>query len=193
MGTLVFEEAKAQLRVLAHQQRAALGRSERTEAAKAAAAHFFKTIAVEPGQVISAYWPIRDEIDCKPILAKLMDGGHTVCLPVVVSDDAPLEFRQWEDGAALYEAGFGTLGPADGAPVVEPDILIIPLLGFDTTGTRLGYGKGHYDRSIAAMSKVPILVGYAFAAQELKDIPRAAHDVPLDWLVTEAGAQKFER
>ncbi len=189
----MFEEAKAQMRLLAHKQRGALSSSMRARAGEKAAAHFLASIPLETDQIISAYWPIRDEIDCKPILRKLMDDGRQVCLPVIVRDDGPLEFRVWEQGAALYEAGFGTLGPADGAPVVEPDVIIVPLLGFDKSGTRLGYGKGHYDRSIAVMHKRPILVGYAFGAQELVDIPRAEHDVPLDWMVTEKGAQHFVR
>jgi 5-formyltetrahydrofolate cyclo-ligase len=97
----------------------------------------------------------------------------------------------WEAGAPLYDAGFGTLAPAESAPVAVPELIIIPLLGFDKTGTRLGYGRGYYDRTLAAMDKKPTLVGYAFAAQELDEIPRAAHDVPLDYLVTEAGVRLF--
>lgn len=183
--------AKAALREQAQKQRAALSSSERSEAASSAARLFFNSIPIEKGQVISAYWPIRDEIDSKPVLGGLMDDGHTVCLPVIMGDEVPLIFRQWESGAALYEAGFGTLAPAEGAPVLVPELLIIPLLGFDNAGTRLGYGKGHYDRSIAGMKKKPLLVGYAFAAQELKSIPREGHDVPLDFLITETGVKKF--
>lgn len=193
MGDIVIDEVKAGLRDMAQKQRAVLSGAERAEASQAAARHFLDAIEIAADQVISAYWPIRDEIDCKPLLGKLMDSGHQVCLPVVQGDELPLVFRRWELGAALYEAGFGSLAPADGAPVVEPDILIIPLLGFDKSGTRLGYGKGYYDRSVAAMSKVPQLIGYAFTAQELEDIPRDDHDVPLDWLITEDGAQRFAR
>jgi 5-formyltetrahydrofolate cyclo-ligase len=83
------------------------------------------------------------------------------------------------------------LAPADLAPVVEPDIIIMPLLGFDARGTRLGYGGGYYDRTLAAMSKTARLVGLAFAGQEVAEIPREGHDIPLDVIVTEAGVRQF--
>ncbi len=97
----------------------------------------------------------------------------------------------WEQGASLYEAGFGTLAPSELAPREEPDIIIMPLLGFDSRGTRLGYGGGYYDRTLAGLGKKPLLVGLAFAAQELDEIPREPHDVPLDVIVTEAGVRHF--
>lgn len=186
-----LDELKAALRRKAHEQRQRIGGSARVEAAAAAAEHFFAHIAFAPGQIVGAYWPIRDEIDCKPVLARLMDAGQPVCLPVIGDEDEPMTFRLWEQGAPLYPAGFGTLAPADAAPVVEPDVMIIPLLGFDALGTRLGYGKGHYDRTLAAMEKAPMLIGYAFAAQQLDFIPRGDHDVPLDAMVTEAGVRFF--
>jgi len=99
--------------------------------------------------------------------------------------------RVWEDGTPLYEAGFGTLAPSELAPQAEPDVMLVPLLGFDKFGTRLGYGGGYYDRTLARMHKKPKLVGLAFAAQELDIIPREDHDVPLDMVVTEAGLRSF--
>jgi 5-formyltetrahydrofolate cyclo-ligase len=185
-------DAKAILRDTARQARARIGSSVRKEAAEAAARHFFDAVKIADGQTIAAYWPIRDELDCKPVLTRLMDDGHLVCLPVVMGEDEPLMFRRWELGAPLYPAGFGTLVPPDDAPAVEPDIVLVPLLGFDSTGTRLGYGRAYYDRTVLGYAKRPMLVGYAFAAQELPDIPRSSHDVPLDMIVTELGARRFE-
>lgn len=186
-----IEAAKAALRIRALAQRAAFPHSERPAAAKAAAEHFFAAFTLAPGAIIAAYWPIRDELDCRPVLTRLMDAGQPVCLPVVNGDDEPLELRLWEEGAALYPSGFGTLAPADSAPVVEPDYVLMPLLGFDARGTRLGYGGGYYDRTLAALSHLPKLVGFAFSRQELEHVPREAHDVPLDAVVTEAGVRRF--
>jgi 5-formyltetrahydrofolate cyclo-ligase len=104
----------------------------------------------------------------------------------------PLQFRIWGADAPLYEAGFGTLAPSDLAPRAEPDLILMPLLGYDRTGTRLGYGGGYYDRTLAAMTKRPMLVGLAFSAQALDHIPREAHDIPLDAVVTESGVEFFE-
>jgi 5-formyltetrahydrofolate cyclo-ligase len=99
--------------------------------------------------------------------------------------------RLWEQGAPLYPSGFGTLAPSEIAPRAEPDVVVMPLLGFDRRGTRLGYGGGYYDRTLAQMKKQPRLIGYAFAAQELPEIPREPHDRPLDAMVTEIGIRHF--
>ena len=186
-----IEEAKAALRIKAHAARAALPQADRADAALAVMQHFFEGITLRVGDVVAAYWRIRDELDCQPILVRLMDSNQTVVLPVVLGPEEPLDLRVWEQGASLYEAGFGTLAPSELAPKAEPDIVIMPLLGFDRQGTRLGYGGGYYDRTLAHMRKKPKLIGLAFAAQELEVIPREAHDVPLDAIVTEAGVRHF--
>ncbi|HEY0853951.1 MAG TPA: 5-formyltetrahydrofolate cyclo-ligase [Devosia sp.] len=191
MGDAGIEQAKAAMRTKAHAMRDAMWPDRRAEASKAAAAHFFEGVTLRPGQVVAAYWPIRDELDVKPVLTRLMDDGQPVCLPVVVGDGLPLELRLWQPGTALYPSGFGTLAPDELAPVVEPDVILMPLLGFDKHGTRLGYGGGYYDRTLSRISTKPTLVGFAFALQEFDHIPRDSHDVPLDAVVTENGVTGF--
>ena len=191
MSDAKIEQAKAAMRVKAHAERAAFFPSLRAEAATAAAGHFFKSLAPKPGEIVAAYWPIRDELDVKPVLTRLMDDGQPVCLPVVLGDGLPLELRLWAEGAPLYPSGFGTLAPDELAPVVEPDVILMPLLGFDKHGTRLGYGGGYYDRTLMTLSKKPTLVGFAFSRQEFDTIPREPHDVPLDAVVTEKGVTRF--
>lgn len=186
-----IDEAKAAMRSKAHAQRAGLFPGFRAEAASAAAAHFFEGVALKPGEIVAAYWPIRDEIDVKPVLTRLMDDGQPVCLPVVLGDGLPLELRLWVNGTALYPSGFGTLAPDELAPVVEPDVILMPLLGFDKHGTRLGYGGGYYDRTLIRLARKPRLIGFAFSLQEFDDIPREPHDVPLDAVVTEKGVVQF--
>ncbi len=146
--------------------RDAMWPDRRAEASKAAAAHFFDGVSLKSGQIVAAYWPIRDELDVKPVLTKLMDDGQPVCLPVVVGDGLPLELLLWQRGRALYPSGFGTLAPDELAPIVEPDVILMPLLGYDKHGTRLGYGGGYYDRTLSRISKKPHLVGFDFALQE---------------------------
>ncbi len=191
MADLAIEDAKAALRKQAHAARAALTPGEREDAAAAVARFFFDEIAYAPEDVIAGYWRIRDELDCQPILVRLMDGAQKVVLPVVAASDAPLDLRVWEADQPLYEAGFGTLAPSDLAPRAEPDLVLMPLLGFDASGTRLGYGGGYYDRTLAHISKKPLLVGLAFATQELAHIPRDTHDIPLDAVITEEGVRFF--
>ena len=186
-----IEQAKSALRIKAHAARAALPLDSRMSAAEAVARHFFENVPLQPGEVVAAYWRIRDELDCQPILVRLMDSNQPVVLPVVIGPEEALELRVWEPGTALYEAGFGTLAPPDLAPRAEPDVILMPLLGFDGQGTRLGYGGGYYDRTLARMSRKPRLIGLAFAAQELDQIPREEHDIPLDLIVTEDGVRHF--
>jgi 5-formyltetrahydrofolate cyclo-ligase len=186
-----IEEAKAALRIKARAQRATLADGAKADAAQAAANAFLEGIPLNPTDIVAAYWPIREELDVKPLLTRLMDSLQPVCLPVVVGDEEPLDMRLWEQGAPLYPSGFGTLAPSEIAPRVEPDVVIVPLLAFDATGTRLGYGGGYYDRTLARMKKRPRLIGFAFAGQEFSSIPREPHDLPLDAVVTEIGIRHF--
>ncbi|KKB76038.1 hypothetical protein VW35_20145 [Devosia soli] len=186
-----IDTAKAALRKAARARREALSPEFRTDAAKSVCFHFFDKIAFSPDDAVAGYWRIRDELDCQPILIRLMDGGQVVVLPVVDGPDQPLDFRVWEADAPLYEAGFGTLAPADLAPRRAPDLILMPLLGFDGQGTRLGYGGGYYDRTLATLAVRPMLVGLAFAAQAFDEIPREGHDIPLDAVVTEEGVRFF--
>ncbi|GHA38014.1 5-formyltetrahydrofolate cyclo-ligase [Devosia pacifica] len=186
-----IEQAKQALRNKARDQRAALSEDTRAQASRKICDRFFEAFAPTSGQIVAAYWRIRDEVDCEPILVRLMDSGQPVCLPVVMGDDRPLDLRIWEPGTPLYPAGFGTLAPEALAPRAEPDIILVPLLGFDDTGTRLGYGGGFYDRTLTILSKRPLLIGLAYACQKLETVPRAPHDVPLDAVVTEDGVTRF--
>lgn len=186
------EEAKAELRIKAHERRAALFPSQRADASAAAVDNFFRDITLEPSQMVAAFWPIRDEIDIKAVLTRLMDSGQPVCLPVVLGEGQPLELRRWAEGTPLYPSGFGTLAPDELAPLAEPDVILMPLLGFDKHGTRLGYGGGYYDRTLERLKKRPRLIGFAFGVQQFPLIPREAHDVPVDAVVTEKGVMLFD-
>src|SRR5690606_13516479 len=97
-----IEEAKAALRLRAQEQRRDAARAAGEAAARVAAEHFFDGVALAIGEVVSAYWPIRDELDCRPVLTQLLDRGQRVCLPAVLGDEQPLELRLWEPDAPLY-------------------------------------------------------------------------------------------
>lgn len=190
MNTESIEDTKAALRLRARAQRAAIAENAPADAAADAARHFVDGVRCEPGAIIALYWPIRDEFDCRPLLVRLIEAGRPVCLPATAGDE-PLTMRLWNGEDPLYPSGFGTLAPLDSAPVVEPHIVVAPLLAFDRHGTRLGYGKGHYDRTMALMRRRPQFIGLAFADQELPFIPSEPHDHPLDMVVTETGVRRF--
>ncbi len=140
----------------------------------------------DPGAV-SGFWPIRDEIDVRPLLAALETRGWVVALPAVMGSDEPLAFRVWSRGGALVEAAFGLMEPAVEAACVDPDVALVPLLAFDRRGYRIGYGKGHYDRTLRLLRgrRAVLAVGVAFAAQEVVQVPVEPHDQPLDAVLTE--------
>ena len=150
-------------------------------------------LPVEPGVVISGFFPIRSEADVRPLMARLKARGARLCLPVVM-DRETIVFRELVAGAELIDTGFGTRGPGPDAAVLDPDLLLVPLSAFDAEGNRIGYGAGHYDRAIARLrekGRHPRLIGIAFDCQEVAEVPYEAHDVRLEAVLTETGLRRF--
>ncbi|WP_420961344.1 5-formyltetrahydrofolate cyclo-ligase [Brucella sp. IR073] len=182
------KEQKAQLRRAALGRRDALDAGYRAEASRLAAEHG-AAIPISPGTVISGFWPIRSEIDPRPLLSILHERGARLCLPVVL-DRETIVFRAYAPDTALIDTGFGTKGPGPEAALLDPDIMLVPLAAFDAHGGRIGYGAGHYDRAIGWMAKrniVPVLIGLAFDAQEVAHVPQEPHDIRLSQILTESG------
>ena len=179
-------DAKAELRRAALAARDAMPMTARIEASLALAEHADR-VAPE-GSTVAAYWPIRSEIDPRPLLFALHEAGYGMALPVVLPSG--MVFRRLVRGAPLEPAGFGTHAPTAEAGEVVPDTILLPLAAFDRTGQRIGYGQGHYDRAIARLREGghrPRLVGLAFAVQEVTRVPAEPHDEPLDAVLTERG------
>jgi 5-formyltetrahydrofolate cyclo-ligase len=143
-------------------------------------------LAARPS-VVSAYMPIRDEIDPRPLMERLFERGVTVAVPTLAGPGLPLGFRRWEPFMTLIPGQLDIPEPSHDAPLVEPDLLLVPLLAFDRTGHRLGYGRGYYDRTLADSRKTRRVtaVGLAFAAQEVLSVPTGDNDQRLDWVLTE--------
>ncbi|MBW7056690.1 5-formyltetrahydrofolate cyclo-ligase [Paracoccus bogoriensis] len=171
--------AKADLRRAALAARAAGGDGA------ALTRHLVEVLLPHEGQVLAGYWPMRNEADPRPAMAA---HRGPLCLPVVAGRDRPLAFRLWQ-GESLQPGPWGTSHPADSAPEMRPDIVIVPLAGFDRAGNRLGYGGGFYDRTLEMLRSAGSVraIGLAFACQELPNIPAEAFDQPLDLIVTEMG------
>lgn len=144
-------------------------------------------LVIDGDDVVSGYWPIRDELDIRRILTGLYDQGIRCALPVVEGHDKPLRFRRWQPGLDLVQRSFGLSEPPESAPVLTPRILLLPLLAVDSRGHRLGYGGGYYDRTLAFLRQsAPIVaVGIAFEVQRVPDVPHDGRDAVLDWVVTE--------
>ena len=186
------QEEKRRLRSAAKVARAAAAAADRAAEGDAAAVlrdRFLASVPLAGEVVASGYWPMGDEIDPRPLMETLAAGGHRLALPAIRGAGQPLDFRAWRPGDALRAAGFGTQEPLPEAEMLQPTVLLVPLLAFDAAGYRLGYGGGFYDRSLALLrGRGDILaVGLAFAAQQVAAVPREATDQPLDLLVTEQG------
>lgn len=149
----------------------------------------FSELELEPDTIISAFLPIRSEVDLRPLIADLLATGMKVCLPFML-DGQTIEFRQYSSDTQLVDNGFGTLAPEDGSAVLEPGLMLIPLSAYDVSGGRIGYGAGFYDRAIDQLfkqDKNPLLIGVAFSVQQVEQVPVEDHDVPLDMVLTEHG------
>lgn len=141
------------------------------------------------GPVVAVYLPIGSEVDPKPLMTKLIEAGAQLALPCV-QDDGSMVYRAYRRGDMLEQKAFGLLEPNAEVPEVNPTLVITPLLAFDRNGNRLGYGKGHYDRALTRLREQGrvFVCGLAFFGQEVENVPAEAHDVPLDWVMTERGS-----
>lgn len=158
-------------------------------APRLAAGHALGEIARFPVvETVAAYLPIRAELDPEPAMRALSSLGYRVAVPVIEASESPLVFHAWLPGGAVERGRFGVLVPV-GGEIVEPDVLIVPMLAFDRRGHRLGYGGGFYDRTIAALrSRREIrALGFAYSAQEVPLVPDEETDMQLDAIVTERG------
>jgi 5-formyltetrahydrofolate cyclo-ligase len=153
-------------------------------AGQALAAHVLRDCPPPPGAIVSGFWPMGEEIDIRPLLHALHERGNPVALPVTPRRGEPLTFVDWQPGDALVPERFGTMRPI--GDILVPDMLLIPLLAFDTKGGRLGYGGGFYDRTLAALAN-RFRLGCAFAAQQVDAVPVGPYDVRLDAVATENG------
>src|SRR6266478_3340959 len=150
-------------------------------------------LAIKPGAVVAGYSPIRSEIDPTPLMRTLTAQGAQLALPAITARGKSLVFRAWSANDRLMLGSLGILEPSPAAAELVPDIMLVPLAAFDRAGHRIGYGAGHYDVTLAHLrkAKAVIAIGIAFAAQEIATIPALAHDVALDYVLTEKQSFDF--
>jgi len=140
--------------------------------------------------VVAGYRAIRSEIDPGPLMETFYCEQARLALPCVTQPGAPLTFRAWSPGQDLVRGAYGVEEPDGNGAVLRPSLILVPLLAFDESGRRLGYGGGYYDRTLALLRESgPVTaVGLAYQAQRMKRVPADGRDAPLDWIVTEKGA-----
>jgi 5-formyltetrahydrofolate cyclo-ligase len=146
--------------------------------------------APQPAGSVGFCWPIRAEVDCRPLILRLLVAGWQAAMPVVVERDAPMRFRAWAPDVPMTQDPHGIPVPL-AAEVPAPTVLLLPLVAYDAAGYRLGYGGGYFDRTLARCEVRPVTLGVGYANSHVDSIHPTAHDIPLDMVVTEAGLQHF--
>lgn len=143
-----------------------------------------------PGEIVAVYCAMGSELDPAPLATALMALGRRLCLPVVTQREAPMVFRLWSPGDPLETDAAGCPAPLSLVEIVDPDLIITPLLAFDDLGGRLGQGGGYYDRSFAARPKA-VRVGLAYAGQRVDELVLDVYDQRLDGVLSETGPRMF--
>jgi len=173
----------------------AIGPAGERTAAEMALKLFSEHVPLGKSDVVSAYWPLAGEFDCRPFMHFFHTYGCRIALPVVMGNALPLEFRQWQPGLEMQIDKFDVKIPPANCSIMMPTIVLVPLLAFDAAGYRLGYGGGYYDRSLEKLRQHgPVTaIGLAYEVQMLDKVPIDAYDQVLDWLVTDVAVRKIER
>lgn len=167
-------------------RRLAAGAAQRQCWAQSILASLQALLGRPDGRVLGFCWPYQGEADVTPVVRRWIEGGGIAALPVVLRPRQPMVFRRWDPSAAMTRGVYDIPIPAD-APEVLPQLLLVPLTGFDEAGYRLGYGGGFFDRTVAEMRPRPQLIGVGFELSRIDSIHPQAHDVPMDLIVTERG------
>ncbi len=192
---LSFTSQKQLIREEVRFKRHLISEQHGEEYAKVIIKSFLKNIPIMPQSVISSYWPIRSEVNVKPLTEKLMLNGHHLALPAIADDRCNVTFRHYRMNDPVTMGPFRIPQPYDTAEEINPSIIIVPMLGFSRDGHRLGYGKGFYDQLLCRIrdERPVIAVGLAFSEQEIIDFPYEEHDQTMDWIITELECFKIKK
>jgi 5-formyltetrahydrofolate cyclo-ligase len=177
--------AKRELRAQLQTQR--LATHAQDHARTALEARLADLLATRAPHIVGFYWPLPGEFDARAVIAHWLaaDTTRRAALPVIEAADAPLRFHAWTPGAAM-RTGAHRIPEPDNDEAIVPELLLIPCVGFDADGFRLGYGGGYYDRTLAHWPAAsPFTIGLAYEACRVAHLPRETHDRPLDCIVTE--------
>ena len=184
-----IDKNKRLLRQLAQKNRNKIVSTAPVNSAKYLAINIVKLLSsFKNVHILSGYLPIGNEIDILPTLTALTGAGYKTCLPVVLENECPLDFRLWVQGSPLEDGPLKTRHPISSAIQAKPNVLLVPLLAYNDDGYRLGWGGGLYDRTLGAYQlegKPVIAIGACYDDQHITHLPFDEFDIPMDWIVTE--------
>lgn len=152
-------------------------------------AHLWRSFPGLAAATLAFCWPIRREYDARRLAQRLRECGAVTALPVVVAPRQPLVFREWHPGVTLASGPLGIPYPV-GSVLVVPTAVLVPMNGWDEAGYRLGYGGGFFDRTLASLTKKPVVIGVSYELARMKTIRPQTWDIPMDWVVTERGTYR---
>ena len=170
-------------------KRQAVSVADRTAWNAAITQHLLAGFPQLADMTIGIYWPYQGEFDPRHAVRHWRDRGARTALPEVVRKAEPLQFRHWQPGVAMTRGVYDIPVP-DGTALVLPQALIVPPVGFDAAGYRLGYGGGFYDRTLASIMPCPLTIGVAYELSRLPTIHPQDFDLAMDYVVTERGIFK---
>ncbi len=173
---------------MARERRDAAAAELGLDGALAAMERFLATIPLRGDEAIGAYWPLGAELDPSPLIETLRQRGHACALPFADQPGTAMIFRLFDDATPLTFDQFDVPAPHVDAPIIEPDIVICPMLAYDRSGARLGYSFGYYNETLADLRarRGAIAVGYAYSRQEVEFMPIEAGEQRMDYIVTES-------
>ncbi len=180
------------LRLALRERRATLPDDEQGAASMAVMARLARLPILREASIVSGYRAVRGEIDIDAALILMVESGVTVTVPRVIGDH--LEFLPWQPDLDAASGSFGIQEPIGGVPVPlhRHDVVLAPLVAFDSQGHRLGQGGGYYDRALGATgADRPVVIGVAHSFQQVDLVPIEPWDIPLDAAVTEDGLVEF--
>jgi 5,10-methenyltetrahydrofolate synthetase len=149
-----------------------------------ACAQLLRAVDLKSYNILGFCWPIRGEFDLRGIATQHLALGGQVALPVVVQKSFPVEFWRWHPGMPMRKGIWDIPIPKE-RDVLTPDAVLVPLVGFDKFGFRLGYGGGYFDRTLAASIQRPFAIGVGYEESLLPTIYPQPHDIPMDIIVTD--------
>ncbi len=192
-------------------EREAVPSSQRAAWAQRIDAHLQRGFPQLTQACVAFCWPYRGEYDARNLVRQLHQAGARIALPVVVASGSPLLFRQWTPDTPLLSGPLDIPYPGAQSPQLQPSHVLLPVVGIDAAGYRLGYGGGYFDRTLAALAatgiatglatdpatpapgkSAPLVIATGYELCRIPSIDPQLHDIPMDWLVTERGLYRRE-
>lgn len=192
-------------------EREAVPSSQRAAWAQCIDAHLQRGFPQLAQACLAFCWPYRGEYDARNLVRQLYQAGARIALPVVVASGRAMLFRQWTPDTPLLSGPLGIPYPGAQSPQLQPSHVLLPVVGIDAAGYRLGYGGGYFDRTLAALAatglaaglatdlatpapgkSAPLVIATGYELCRIPSIDPQLHDIPMDWLVTERGLYRRE-